>query len=336
MRLISDTEIQSFGDFVASHESFIVAGHKEPDGDCMASCIGVAAILAQNRKKYTFFSAGPFKRVEIKKYEQLFQNRLPEYFESSRETIGLIVVDCSEHERLGETNIDFAQFDTFTIDHHRSPLAEDKNAKNVIIDYLCPATALLVQQIYEKLCGKIPEDVADALFFGLVTDTNFFRFLNPFDGEVLRLASRLVDSGANPRRIYDTISGGKPFAACKLLGLILNRAEKKFGGRLIYVYETLEDSKKFAKEGRDTDNLYAILLAVTGVEAVLFVRQENEEKCTAGFRSRGDLNVSEIAAKFGGGGHKNAAGLSCTGKIAEVSSAILNEFAQVLGDISAA
>ena len=92
----------------------------------------------------------------------------------------------------------------------------------------------------------------------------------------------------------------------------------------------MEDTKKFGAEGRDSDALYSLLLAVEGVEAVLFVRQETENTCTAGFRSKNAVDVSAIAAKFGGGGHKNASGLSVEGKIDTLIPQILKEFAKVL------
>ena len=111
---------------------------------------------------------------------------------------------------------------------------------------------------------------------------------------------------------------------------MLERAEQKFGGKLIVTCETQEDTRKYAAEGRDSDSMYQLLLSVDNVEAVVFIRQETDHSCTAGFRSRGDIDVSAIAAHFGGGGHKNAAGLSTEGTIDTLLPKILEEFSHIL------
>jgi phosphoesterase RecJ-like protein len=187
-----------------------------------------------------------------------------------------------------------------------------------------------VQQLYEKLIGNMPKKVAEDLFFGLSTDTGYFRFLKEDSAEVFRQAARLVDAGANPRKTHDEMTAGKAYSTRKLLGLMLGRAERKFNNKLIVTYETMEDTKRLGQEGRDSDALYSLLLSVEDVEAVLFVRQDTESTCTAGFRSRDKVDVSAIAAKFGGGGHKNAAGLSIEGKLETVINLICDEFKKIL------
>ena len=92
----------------------------------------------------------------------------------------------------------------------------------------------------------------------------------------------------------------------------------------------MDDTRKFGQDGRDSDAFYMLMLEVENVEAVLFIRQETEFSCTLGFRSREKCDVSAIASKFGGGGHKNAAGASTEGKIETLLPLILKEFAKVL------
>ena len=111
---------------------------------------------------------------------------------------------------------------------------------------------------------------------------------------------------------------------------MLNHAEAYLDGKLIVTYETLEDTKKYGQEGRDSDALYSALLAIKNVEAVVFVRQETDSNCTAGLRSKDRVDVSSVAAKFGGGGHKNASGLSTQGKIETLIPAIVKEFARII------
>jgi phosphoesterase RecJ-like protein len=326
--MITTQEFDSFKKFINNHNFFIVIGHKEPDGDCISSCLGIAEILKHYNKQYQLLSAGPFKRTEIQKFEKQFTNEMEFLSEEERKQTGLIICDCSEMHRLGEIEGDLKNLDTFVIDHHKT--AEIPNNAESIIYSNSPAASLLVQLLYENCVGKLTEKIAKTLFFGLMTDTGFFRFLTNKDTETFLASARLVEAGANPRETYDEITSGKSYQSRKLLGVMLNHAETYLDGKLIVTYETLEDTKKYGQEGRDSDALYSALLAVKNVEAVVFVRQETDSNCTAGLRSKDKVDVSSVAAKFGGGGHKNASGLSTQGKIETLIPAIVKEFARII------
>ena len=326
MKIITENQISIFKNFINSHKTFIIAGHKEPDGDCISCSIGVSYILKHYKKTYQMINAGPFKRTEIKKFAPLFKQELPFMSQQERDECGLIIVDCSELSRIGEIEGDLKGFDTFIIDHHKTA-AESENS---IIDPSAPAASCIVQQLYESLAGKPSKEEAWTLFFGTATDTGFFRFLNDTDGEVFRSAARLVEAGTSPREIYQEMTGGKGWNTRKLLGIMLNRAERYLDGKLVVTYETQDDTRKYGQEGRDSDALYTMMLCVEGVEAVVFVRQETEHSCTIGFRSKDRVDVSQIASKFGGGGHKNASGASTNGKIENVIPSIIKEFSRVM------
>ncbi len=327
MNILTKAQTDSFADFIKAHERFIIAGHKEPDGDCISCCLGVSYILEHFSKPYIMLSAGPFKRSEIKQYAPLFKDELPFMSQAERDETGLIIVDCSEISRLGEIDGDMKGFDTFIVDHHKTASAENSSA---IIDPTSPAAALLVQQLFEALVGKPSPEQAKMIFFGIATDTGFFRYLNSNDAEVFNSAARLTECGVVPRESYQAMTGGKPWNTRKLLGLMFDRAERYCGGKLVVTYEKMEDTRKYGQEGRDSDALYSAMLATEGVEAVLFLRQETEHSCTAGFRSKDKCDVSAIASLFGGGGHKNASGASIEGRIETLLPAIVKEFSKVL------
>ncbi len=325
MLKITQEQFQLFDKFVLEHDSFIIAGHKEPDGDCIASSLVLQSILKKLGKVCTVLSAGPFKRSESKKYESLFKSDFTPLSNNSKK-IGLFIVDCSETLRLGEEiEKQVRSYDAFVIDHHKTAVA----TKNSIIVSSAPATVFLVQQLYEHAVGPVEASDAQLLFFGLCTDTGFFKFLNETSEEVFLSASRLVKAGANPRNISESIESGKPFSTRKLLAITLDRSKQYFDGKLIITYETMEETYKYGREGRDNDSLYQLLLSTDKVQAVVFLRQESETQCTAGFRSKGDVDVSSIAACFGGGGHKNAAGLSTQEIISTFIPRILDEFAKI-------
>ncbi len=322
MQKISEKQIESFSQFVKNHKAFIIAGHKEPDGDCIGSSLGMEALLNKLNKPCTVLNAGPFKRSESKAWEKYFKGQYTLLTSSKKET-GLIIVDCSETYRLGDIENQVTGYDTFIVDHHKTA---DINLPDTIIDPTAPAACLLVQQLYEALVGPVDTETASILFFGLATDTGFFRFLDTTGSDTFMAAARLVQSGANPRTIYDDITGGKPYSTRKLLGSMLSHAERYYGGKLVITYETMEDTRLWGQEGRDSDALYSTLLAAEGVEAVVFVRQETLQTCTIGLRSRNDIDVSLVAQTFGGGGHKNASGCSTEGTLDTIIPRIKKEF----------
>lgn len=327
MIIISQEQIDSFKRFLDSHESFIIAGHKEPDGDCIASCLGLSYILDSLNKPFTLINAGPFKRSEVKKFEPLFVNTVPFMTQTERKECALLVADCSEIERIGDIEGDLGGLDTFVVDHHRTA---DVGGTGHIIDPTSPAASCLVQQLFEAIVGKPTRAQAEIFFFGLATDSGFFQFLGQDSKDVFVCASRLVAAGVSPKKIHRMIASGKQWNTRKLLGVMLAKSERYLDGKLVVACETQEETAEYGADGRDSDSYYSLMLEVEGVEAVLLVRQDTDFTCTLGFRSKDSCDVSAIAAKFGGGGHKNAAGASTEGRIETVLPQVIKEFAKKL------
>ena len=325
---ISQEKADELKAFIENHNFFFNAGHKEPDGDCITSCLGLAAILEHFNKPYQLLSAGPFKRNEVIRWQERFSDTMEFQDESERKSSGLFIADCSEIIRIGDIDGDLKGLDTFVIDHHKTSGLEEGFKGHV--DGEAPACAFLIQLFYEKLIGPVPSELAKVLFFGICTDTGFFRFLTDNSSEVFAAVSRLVAGGADPRTTYREINSGKPYTSRKLLGVLLGKAEKYLDGRLVVTYESLEDTRKWGLEGRDSDSLYQLMLSAKGVEAVVFLRQDTETTCTGGFRSQDKIDVSQVAAKFGGGGHKNASGMSCNGRVETLIPQIVKEFARIM------
>ena len=136
----------------------------------------------------------------------------------------------------------------------------------------------------------------------------------------------MIRAGASPKRIFQLIHGGKSLNSRFLLGIQLSKVQAFFGGKLLLTTEAYEDTRRFGLEGRDSDTLYQLLQSIAGVEAIVVIRQETLENCTLGLRSRDTVDVAAIAAKFGGGGHKNAAGISIPGTIETLYPQILEAF----------
>ena len=275
-------------------------------------------------KEAVLCSSGPFKRTEILDYESLFTTK-PPTVEGDR----VIVLDCSTFERTGDLEVYLKGYPRAFIDHHESGndfRASGSETGPILLDDKAPSTTFLVYKLIIALDLVPNKEEAEFLFFGLCTDTGFFRHVSRRGEEIFNIAAHLIALGANPKNAFAAIHGGKSLDSRKLIGHILIRAEPHFDGKLILSYEKLEETKQYGLEGRDTDSLYQILQNVKGVEAIVIIRQESPEYCTVGFRSRDSVDVGRIAHSFGGGGHRNAAGLKINGTIDLLIPEILSAF----------
>jgi phosphoesterase RecJ-like protein len=295
----------------------------------VGSQLCLCSVLRRLGKEAIPCSAGPFKRTEIRTYEDRF---IKEPGDAEKRDARLIVVDCSSLERTGDLKDTLTGLPTAFIDHHALGQRQEDGIQSLHLDGAAPSVTAMILEVIEALgLAPTPEE-AEFLFFGLCTDTGFFRHVDEGGAEVFITASRLIRAGANPKRVFQTINGGKSLDSRILMGLVLSRAQSYFGGKLILSTETYEETQRYGLEGRDSDMLYQLLQSITGVEALAIIRQESPDKCTVGFRSRDAVDVAAIADRFGGGGHKNAAGLSIAGTIAELQPKILAAFEGIWQD----
>ncbi|WP_251106209.1 DHH family phosphoesterase [Breznakiella homolactica] len=301
-----------------------MAGHKEPDGDCVGSQLVLCSLLERLGKTAVPCSSGPFKRIEIQQYESRFK---PFPSEADRENARVIICDCSSPERTGDLGPYLEGLPSAVIDHHASA---NPAGDAVFLDTSAPSVTAMVLAVIEAFGLKPTGEEAELLLFGLCTDTGFFRHVDEKGAETFRAAARMIDAGASPKKAFLAMNGGKSLDSRILMGLVLSRAEPLFGGKLILTTEEYDETQRFGLQGRDSDTLYQLLQSVAGVEAIAVIRQETPENCTVGLRSRDAVDVSKIAQAFGGGGHKNAAGLSAAGTIADVRSRLIEEFRRVL------
>lgn len=307
--------------FLRDYDHFHVLGHVEPDGDCIGSQIGLSLFLNRLGKSTSLVSPGPFERTEVRHFSSRFASQLEP---KAGEQEAIVIVDCSTLDRIGELAEQIDGRPVAVIDHHATgEIFGDVR----YIDASIPATTLLVQGTIEALRETPSKDEAEMLFFGLATDTGFFRFLDSRSGDVFRAASRLVSAGASPRDTSALISSGRTFASRKLIGRLLNRATAYADGRFILTYMTAQERLEFGKENRDSDALYSLLLSIEGCEVIAFLREESETACKGSLRASGDIDVGEVASHLGGGGHQKASGFlnrdSLNGTIENVVSLVI-------------
>ena len=320
-----------FAEIVRSHQRFLLVSHVRPDCDALGSELGMAGVLELLGKSVRIVNGqatppnlafiDPNKRIGV-----IGQTVQPAELADIEV---LMVLDTSAWQQLGPMS-DFIrafQGKRIVVDHHMS--ADDLGAelfKNVQAE----ATGRLVVEAAEALGVKLTPEIATPLFAAIATDTGWYRFSSA-SAVTYRTAAKLIDAGANPANIYRDLYEQDTLGRVRLRGVILSRVTTELGGRLAHTYVLKEDFTQTGSLPSDTEDVINMALAIKGTEtAVIFVEQASGG-FKISFRSRSALDCSQLAEKFGGGGHKAAAGASLQGTLAEVQPVVLDAVRTAMG-----
>jgi bifunctional oligoribonuclease and PAP phosphatase NrnA len=322
----STTDPAAAAEVVRPHERFLVTTHETPDGDALGSMLATKLALDQLGKDAVMFLTGdvPLPReYQFMPLEELRRTTPPE---DASERV-LIAVDCAKQERLG---VDVALVDraplTVNIDHHHdNTLFGDVN----VVVAEASSTGEILRDVFAALGVKITPGIAEALYIALVTDTGRFQYTNTTPRS-LRLAAELVECGADLHRIFRDVYESMEFAKLKLLARALEHAQVYEGGRLVVSYLAKQDFTDVGAVEPYSEGIIDYLRAVEGADMAVLIREppSRDGIRKASLRSSADgLDVSVIARKAGGGGHRQAAGFSSERSIAELSEFVRAEFA---------
>jgi len=288
--------------------TFVLTSHVRPDCDALGSELGMLGILEALGKDVRIVNAqatppnlkwiDPERRLEslaegVKK-EDLVDRDV------------FLVLDTSAWAQLGAMG-DVAKAmreKVLVVDHH---VSEDDLSDRWFKDTSAEATARIVYEIGLRLKVPLTERIATPLYAGLSTDTGGFRFPN-VSGETFRVAARLVDAHANPTAIYRELFEQDSIARLNLVGRTLAGARVSHGGRVIVSTVRQSDIKEVQAVPSDTEDLVNMTLAVKGTELAVILIEQPDGKIKTSFRSRCHVDCNTLAARFGGGGHKAAAG----------------------------
>jgi bifunctional oligoribonuclease and PAP phosphatase NrnA len=176
------------------------------------------------------------------------------------------------------------------------------------VDPRAPSVSFMLLQLMTAIGESPTTEEAELLSLALATDTGFFRHVEAGRGPLFEAAARLSNAGASFKEIYHTVYGGRGLASRRLLGRLLSRVDSHYNGKFLLTYATLKDLKELQVTAQDSDSLYMLLQSVESCEAVVLLRQEDQDHYSVGLRSNGTIDVGKIASAEGGGGHPGAAG----------------------------
>ncbi len=310
--------------FLWEHDTYYLVGHLEPDGDCLAAALALGHYLNRaHGKRVRYFNGGPFDRREVQHLSPHFGASLEAEVRASDSNPAVVVLDCSGPERVGPVANDLLGLPVAVIDHHATgePFGDVE-----FVDTSAAATCYLVQLVMETMGSGIVPEEADLLLFGIATDTGYFRHAESNAAGLFEAVSRLLQAGASPKRAHQQMFGGYQIGSRLLLARLIERSLILADGAAIVTWETLADVERFGRGSRDSDTLYELLFAVEGVRLIGLIREESDGRCAGSLRSMDVIDVSAIAIKFGGGGHRRAAGFTVSGPVDDIRDRVADEF----------
>ncbi|MCL2324223.1 MAG: bifunctional oligoribonuclease/PAP phosphatase NrnA [Actinomycetia bacterium] len=292
-----------------------VCGHTRPDGDAMGSVLGLSLALRDAGLDVLPLLADASPTPPAYSWMPCADALIPvSSLDAERRFDLLIIVDTPVIERLGQAGQLLARCDrTFLIDHHP---ARGSYTDQSLCDPGAAATGLLLWEILPELKLQRTPAVATCCYTALLSDTGSFRFSNT-DARALEGASSMVAAGADPALIATALFANKPLAALRLDELVLSRAQLENAGAVVVSHYDQGDLSRLGVDVGWTEDLIDLIRVVEGAGiALLFVGTDAGARVS--LRSSGSFDVSEVAMRFGGGGHHAAAGITWPDKEASI------------------
>ncbi|HUG92835.1 MAG TPA: bifunctional oligoribonuclease/PAP phosphatase NrnA [Planctomycetaceae bacterium] len=327
---------EPFRHIVESNRRFVLTSHVRPDADAVGSELALAAMLEDQGKSVRIVNPSdlpehlkfldPDRRVM-----KIGQGVTPD---EAADTDVHVVLDTSAWTQLQDVTPVFRRTAAtkVVIDHHAS--ADDLGAIE-FKDVQAEATGALVFRMAELLGWPIPERAVTPLYCAIATDTGWFRFPST-TGDTMRIAGRLVDLGAQPHLIYQSLYEQYSAARVRLAGRVLSRLGLDCGDRLAYITATQDDFRGSGARQADTEDLVNECLRIRGTECAFIAIEQMNGTIKVSLRSRTELDVARVAEQFGGGGHRQASGAVLPGPLAAALSRVLEALRAALNGRSEA
>lgn len=301
-----------------------IAGHVNPDGDCIGSCLALKNYIAAVRPD-----------IEVKIWLEEFSSSFAflkgaksvEHDMSIEQVCDLFfVVDCGDLERLGAAAKYFkAARKTVCIDHHMT------NDGFADVDIIQPKSSSTCEILYYHMDkDMIDLRTAECLYIGIAFDTGVFRHTNCSLKTMVAVGS-LIEYGLDTEELLDRTFFRKTYAQNRVLGHVLDGSRLTDGGQLIFGVLTREAREACGVTLKDLEGIVDQLRVTEGVEAAIFLYETvNPGEFKASMRANQTFNVATVALSFGGGGHIKAAGCTIKGDPEDIIEKLRKAFANQL------
>lgn len=232
-----------------------------------------------------------------------------------------ILCDTSGVERAGSSAGTLASAPvSICIDHH---ITEGKFGDIRVVNPKAAATGEIVYQLLVALGAEMDQATASCLMCAIVTDTGVFRFMN-VTPTTFRVSEKLMRLGASPAEVCEQVFDNRSIPSVKLLGGALSALRVSPDGTVAWTHISARDFADAGATDEDTEGVVSHVRAIEGVKVGILFREIPNGGIRVSLRSRAGASVSEVAAMFGGGGHKMAAGCTLHMPLAEAEATVLS------------
>jgi len=319
------TDLAAVAEAIRRHDRFLLVTHENPDGDALGSILGTKLgldCLGKDSVMYLGGDTDPPAEYGFLALDQLHRD-LPA---DGGERV-LLALDCANAQRMGAAAGLLGEVPlSIDVDHHHD------NTRFATLNYVvadASSTGEIVRDLLRELDVRLDPEIAEALYVALVPDTGRFQYTNTTP-KALRLAAELVDAGADVHRVFQGVYESVQFAKLKLLARALERAQVFEGGRIVVSYLLRTDFAEVGAPEPYSEGIIDFLRAVEGADMAVLIRepprQDGPARRVSLRASIDELDVSAIARKSDGGGHRQAAGFSSEASIEEITDFVRREF----------
>jgi bifunctional oligoribonuclease and PAP phosphatase NrnA len=328
---LATSDLDRVGAELRARDRFLLTAHEGPDGDALGSLLGLHKVLTQLGKDSVMFMAAKEFPLPIEyrflPLEEVFHEPPADMADRT-----VIFLDCGNIDRMPVEWLTAGGNDVINIDHHHDNTCfGDIN----LVEVGASSTAEIVYDLALLLEAKITPEIASALYVGLITDTGKFMYENT-NAHTHRVAADLIDAGVDVDDTYRRLYEHVPIEKLRLVSRALDGISSHCDGRLAISYITTADYEATGAGEEMTEGLIDHLRSIDGVKVAAVIRDLGNRGRAArkvSLRSSaGDVDVSAIARRRGGGGHKRAAGFSTDLGLDELITFICDEVSAQLGD----
>lgn len=298
-------------------DDIAVVTHINPDGDALGSALALNMALCSMGKKSRVVLTAPLPkkyRFPELKADYILLGDAPESFSC------VIAVDCADFRRLGEAKklFNHAAY-TINIDHHVS------NDGFAHLNYVVPEPSA-GEIVYDLICAldiQLDVDMAAALYVAISSDTGNFTYENTLPRTFERCA-KIAETGLPITSIANRLYNARTYESTLLIGKVIENLRLYFDARLAVTRISLAELSGTGATAEDCETVINYARDIDTVELAVFIRQFKENLYKVSFRSKNDIDVMEIAQRFGGGGHKKASGCTMSGEIEDILDTVLH------------
>lgn len=316
MSQTAKNELSQVAELLEKSNRVIISGHMLPDGDSLGSSLALGLALEMAGKEVVVASPDP--PPDVYRFMPGIERVVLEPGQGPFDTF--VAVDCSAPDRLGRfKSLMESAGVVINIDHHTGTVPFGT------CDYVDPgaaATGEILVDLLELMKVPISLEIATCLYVALVTDTGSFKYEQTTAGTHRRVA-RLLEQGAPAARLNTYLYDEKPLAAVRILQVALESLQISDCGRVAWIIIERNVLDKLGASDQHTEGLINYAREIQGVEVALLFREISRGEFKVSFRSKGEVNVNELARKFGGGGHPRAAGCVMEGSLAGMVSLVV-------------